>query len=76
MTINKIAANVIELCFKNGNTILLSYNTPVAAFLSGKGYVKTEEFHSTTTSKHINKWIGPGAVEVPQVEIDALLCSW
>ena len=73
MNINKIAANMTELCFKNGNTILFSYNTPVAAFLSGKGYVRTEKFHSATTSGHISKWIGPGAVEVPQAEIDTLL---
>ena len=73
MNINKIAANMTELCVKNGNRILFSYNTPVAAFLPGRGYIRTEEYYSATTSRHISKWTGPGAVEVPEAEIDTLL---
>ena len=38
-------------------SILFSYETPVAAWISGRGYVKTDKFWSVTTSRHINKWI-------------------
>ena len=38
--------------------IFFSYRTPVAAYIFGRGFVRTENFYSTTTSRHINKWIG------------------
>ena len=38
--------------------IFFSYRTPVAAYVFGRGYVRSQEFFSTTTSRHINKWIG------------------
>ena len=55
-------------------TILFSYETPVAAYISGRGYVRTAEKFSKTTSKHINAWLeGVANVEViPQSEIEAL----
>ena len=68
-----IAPNQIELKLNNGVTIFFSYKTPVAAFVPGKGYIRTEEYHSVTTSRHTNKWVGPNAVKVPQAEIDALV---
>ena len=38
-------------------TVLFSYDTPVAAFILGRGYVRTDKFWSVTTSKHINQWL-------------------
>ena len=37
--------------------VLFSYRTPVAAYVFGRGYVKTEKWWSVTTSRHINKWL-------------------
>ena len=37
--------------------IFFSYRTPVAAYIFGRGYVRTEQFFSVTTSRHINKWL-------------------
>lgn len=57
--------------------ILFSYNTPVAAHTGGC-YIRTEEHHSRTTSRHISQWLrdchqDPAEVEeVPQAELDAL----
>lgn len=53
--------------------ILFSYRTPVAAFIPGNGYVRTDKFHSTTTSKHINRWIGPNAEVVSQDYLENLI---
>ena len=53
--------------------ILFSYRTPVAAFIPGRGYVRTAHKFSKTTSKHINIWAGRNATEVPQAEIESLV---
>lgn len=76
MTLKQIGPN--QTVVSNGNgRFLFSYETPVAAFLcrdiqygdtvypSGS-YVRTSVKYSVTTSKHINKWIGAGAAQVPQ----------
>ena len=55
--------------FNDGTLILFSYGTPVAGFIPSLGYVRTTEWFSSTTSKHINKWlkeIDKHATAVPQ----------
>jgi hypothetical protein len=56
-------------------TILVSYKTPVAALVVGKGYIRTDKHHSVTTERHIIGWLPIKAVvtRVPQDELDALL---
>jgi len=55
-------------------TILISYKTPVACFISGEGFYRTDTFHSVTTSRHINQWLdGREALELPQNYFDSLL---
>lgn len=73
MKIKQIASNMTELTV-NGNEVLFSYETPVAAFVFSRGYVRTATHYSPTTSRHINKWLdGFVAEEVPQEFIDGLL---
>ena len=48
--------NVIHL--ENGTSVLVSYETPVAALIPGLGYVQTDKKWSVTTSKHITQWVG------------------
>lgn len=55
--------------------VLLSYETPVACYdaIEDKYFV-TNQFHSKTTSRHINKWINPCRVEqIAQSTLDTLL---
>lgn len=74
MKIRKAGNNMTELSLTNGTDVLFSYETPVAAYVEGDGYVRTETRYSVTTSKHINKWLnGMVAREVPQSVIDALV---
>lgn len=65
---------VIELA--DGTVILFSYETPVAAFVPGRGYFRTDHFWSRTTSKHITQWLGregiASAQEAPQAFFNTL----
>ena len=48
--------------------VFFSYKTPVAAYVFGKGYVRTEQYWSVTTSRHINKWLRGGYSDLPECE--------
>ena len=73
MKLNVIGANQTLVHLPVGS-ILFSYETPVAAYVSGRGYVRTAEKFSKTTSKHINQFLnGANAEVVPQSEIEDLL---
>ena len=73
MQLTPIASNMTEVETSEAR-ILFSYRTPVAAYVFGEGYVRTEKWWSVTTSRHINKWIDGGtAKEVPQTYLDNLV---
>ena len=57
----------------NDARILFSYRTPVAAYIYGEGFVKTEKYWSVTTSRHIKKWAARAAKEIPQSRLDSLV---
>lgn len=57
MKLKPIASNMTELHDNKGNVILFSYETPVAAFIQGQGYIKTAVHYSSTTTRHITKWL-------------------
>lgn len=74
MKLQPIASNQTQLTLASGTQIFFSYQTPVAAYVIGQGFVRTEQYYSKTTSKHISKWLdGAKAMTVPQEKIDALL---
>ena len=57
MRVKSLGKNITEIQTDRGY-ILVSYETPVACVLSTKTTItyKTDEFHSITTSRHINQW--------------------
>ena len=57
MQLTPIGANQTELSLNDGTQVLFSYRTPVAARLPDYEYVRTTTKWSTTTSRHINKWL-------------------
>ena len=74
MKINTLGANQIEVICNDGSVVFHSYNTPVAALLPSGRYVKTLTKYSTTTTRHINKWLsGINAEVVEQSFIDNLI---
>ena len=76
MQLTPIASNMTEVETSEAR-ILFSYSTPVAAYVYGEGYVRTEKWWSVTTSRHINKWLdlryGETAKEVSQTYLDNLV---
>jgi len=73
MKLKQLGSNMTALNL-NEVQVFFSYETPVAAMLADGSLVRTEDFYSVTTSKHINKWLdGQEAQEVPQAAIDELV---
>ena len=73
MKIKPVGSNMTELQLDDVH-VLFSYETPVAACIMGEGFVRTSQWYSQTTTRHINKWLdGVDAPEVPQAYIDALI---
>ncbi len=56
MKLQSIGSNMTELNI-NGVSVLFSYSTPVAGW-DDKGAFRTSKHYSTTTSRHINKYLG------------------
>ena len=77
MIVQQIGSNMTEVQLADGTCVLISYATPVAALVPGKGWIRTAHKWSATTTKHINKWLAKhcgGTVQsVPQWEVDQLL---
>lgn len=64
---------VAILMLNNGNEILTHYGVPVAGIINGTP-IKTDKFHSITTSKNINLYLcGCTAETVKQETLDILL---
>jgi|TARA_R100000093_G_scaffold34714_1_gene18352 hypothetical protein len=73
MKLKQIKNNVNVLAFNDGTQVLFSYRTPVAGRTANFKYVRTSEYYSKTTSRHINQWLGSiVATTVTQTEIDKL----
>jgi hypothetical protein len=66
-----------EVQLADGTCVLVSYTTPVAALVPGKGWIRTAHKWSATTTKHINKWLakncGGTVQDVPQWDLDQLV---
>ncbi len=75
MKLNPIGSNQTEIEREDGAIILYSYQTPVAAFVPGKGALCTSQKYSRTTSKHIGlavaRW-GSSRTDVEQGVINQL----
>ena len=75
MKLIPIGSNQNMITTNKGDQVLFSYQTPVAAYVDGD-YIRTSTKWSSTTSRHINKWLeGVKAKEVDQTILDALVDS-
>ena len=73
MKIKRLGASKTILALSSGSEIFYSYDTPVAAQVSGELY-RTKEYYSRTTSKHITQYLnGRNAEAVPQSMINQLV---
>ena len=72
LKLRQLGPNQTELELDN-MLILFSYETPVAAWVAGRGWLRTDTKYSKTTTKHINQWLDAVGTVVPQSEIDYLV---
>ena len=76
MQLTPIAANQTQLNLNDGTEVFFSYKTPVAAKLPNYDYIRTATKWSTTTTRHINKWLeGVNAQTVDQSILDNLVAT-
>jgi hypothetical protein len=79
MKVQQVTTTSTQISLADGTEVLFSYSTPVAALVPGKGWIRTEQFYSTTTSKHINRWFAENnstaaeVASVPQWDLDQLV---
>ena len=74
MKLTPIAANRNVISYNNGSEVFFSYSTPVAGYCPDKGYLKTDRWYSSTTTRHINKYLeSVNATEVSQETINNLV---
>ena len=80
MKLHSFANNRTVLIFNGGTTeVFFSYETPVAGFSDKLVWVKTDKWYSSTTTRHINKYLTDANVnpkeakEVSQSTINDLL---
>ena len=75
MKLTPIAANQNEVEFTNGTQVFFSYKTPVAAYCPSRGFIRTANWFSSTTTRHINKWLKgiTEVTEVPQTVLQELV---
>ena len=74
MKLTPIAKNQNIVSYNDGTEVFFSYETPVAGFHEALGYVKSATWYSSTTTRHINKYLGVITIvdEVPQEIINSL----
>lgn len=65
--------NVQTVKLDDGREVCLSYGVIVAAFVPGRGYLRTDARYSVTTSKHMNAYAGRDSAVVPDAELRALV---
>lgn len=70
---SKSSANVAKVSLSSGLEVCLSYGVAVAAFVPGRGYIRTDRKYSVTTSKHANQFAGHDSTVVPESEFRALI---
>ena len=76
MQLTPIAANRTQLNLNDGTEVFFSYKTPVAAKLPNYDYIRTATKWSSTTTRHINKWLdGVTAQTVDQSLLNDLVGS-
>ena len=63
--------NQTTIVYKNGSEVFFSYRTPVAGYTPTEGYIKTDKWYSSTTTKHINQYLN-GITMVREVSQDAI----
>jgi hypothetical protein len=72
MNVRSVGPNQTVLTLNNQDEVFFSYETPVAGWICGKGFWRTTEKFSATTTRHVGRYantyrvtdMSPEAVEL------------
>lgn len=64
--------HVQTIKFQDGREVCLLYGVIVAAFIPGRGMIKTRARYSNTTTRYMNQFAGKNAPEIDHAELLAL----
>ena len=71
MKLHSFATNRTLLTFDDGTEVFFSYQTPVAGYSKTlHGYFRTNAWYSSTTTRHINKYLGDKLLGDTVSEVD------
>ena len=56
-----MTTNVQIVRLDDGREVCLSYGVPVAAFIPGRGFIRTARKYSATSSRHATSYTGDSA---------------
>ena len=70
MKLHSFATNRTLLTFDDGTEVFFSYETPVAGYSNKLGYVKSKQWYSSTTTRHVNKYLGDKLLGDTVSEVD------
>ena len=74
MKTERLGQNYMVLLFADGLRVLISYETLAAAYVPGKGYLRSSRFVSRATSRHTLQFInGAPFTIVPACDIVSLI---
>ena len=73
MKLHSFATNRTLLTFDDGTEVFFSYQTPVAGYSNKLGYIKTKQWYSSTTTRHVNRYLNeycdvPNPEQIPSVD--------
>lgn len=77
MKMRQHGSNQSSVTLDDGTTVYFSYETPVAAFIPGRGFVSTEKMWSRTTNRHVGNFYRESGAKTrskaPQEFFDTLI---
>ena len=77
MKLTQLGPNKTLITFPNEDEVFFSYETPVAGWICGKGYWRTTEKFSRTTTKHVNQYADTYRVrDLSPEQVTELLTSY
>jgi len=79
MKLTQFGPNEHEVSFSDGTIVFFSYSAPVAAFRPALGCIRSDQFFSKTTNRHVEHFIKrhdyKDVAPVPQAVLEHLVGS-
>lgn len=57
MEMQQVDANMAVIMFKDGTRIMFSYDVPIAAYVPGRGYIRSSRYFSRSSNQHVLQFL-------------------